>query len=167
MTTLPSVESTLQQKSSQKISKPKITYKHGGHAFGACHGGSYWSYHQPRNQKQTIKIGELQLEESTFFDLIKYYKSIYCVLYHDGIINYYRNQNDYYMNEKFSIQGFIDLSQGFTINDVTPSSDDNNDSESIFEIKVNKPKHKQWRLKCKDQKARDEWIDAINSLNAK
>ena len=97
------------------------------------------------------------MEDSMLFNMIKYYKSIYCVLYEDGTITYYRNQNDYYMNEKFGIKGFINLTQEYRINEINPSDDI--DTDNIFEIEVNKPQHQIWRLKCKDKLTRGKWID--------
>ena len=39
------------------VDPKKSLYIHSGHAFGACHGGSYWNHHQPQNQKKHYKIG--------------------------------------------------------------------------------------------------------------
>merc|ERR1719445_2671699 len=68
--------------------------------FGATYQGEC-------SELQTVKLGNMAMEESAFF-FFKQYAPIYFVLTTDGLVRYYRNKNHYYLNSK-NVKGFINL----------------------------------------------------------
>merc|ERR1712013_328320 len=59
--------------------------------FGATYKGEC-------SELQTVKLGDMAMEESAFF-FFKQYAPIYFVLTTDGLVRYYRNKNHYYLND--------------------------------------------------------------------
>lgn len=108
----------------------------------------------------TMKLGEIEIEESSMFNIFKSFTKIYCVLTDDKMITYFRNKNDYYLNMRHglnnNVKGFINLSQKFKIEKI---------NDNIFAISIgNNKEDKIFKFKCGSKKVRDEWYDIINNI---
>eukprot|EP01084_Bolivina_argentea_P043691 80474_1 len=161
--TIKNTNNYLQHLKKQKVIQQQLTKeKTNTYITQNLHHGTGTLYNRPNICKKSIKmidekmikLGHMEIEESVI-NIFKYYTKVYCVLSKQNVMYYYGNKNSYYLNPQ-NIKGFINL-----LSCILKKTDIQNDQ---LIIETFTPSHRIYKFKCKTQKERDEWYNAINNL---